>query len=110
MILNVSGRTDVVAFFTPWFMKRFEEGFVDVRNPFFESQVSRIYFKDVDGIKRFVDVYFKGHLAKAFGLKNGYSNLYDEEIDKYRVEKPKPVEGEVTSDDIYGTLFGVEGE
>ena len=67
-------------------------------------------FRDVDGIRRFVDVYFKGHLAKAFGLKNGYSDQYDEEISKYRVEKPKPVEGEVTSDDIYGSLFGVEGE
>ena len=48
MILNVSGRCDVVAFFTPWFMKRLEEGFVDVRNPFYEKLVSRIYFTDVD--------------------------------------------------------------
>ena len=67
-------------------------------------------FKDVDGIRKFVDVYFKGHLAKAFGLKNGYSDLYDEEIAKYKVEKPKPVDGEVTSDDIYGSVFGAEGE
>ena len=48
MILNVSGRTDIVAFYTPWFIKRLKEGFVDVRNPFNESQVSRIYFDDVD--------------------------------------------------------------
>ena len=48
MILNVSGRTDIVAFYTPWFIKRLKEGFVDVRNPFNESQVSRIYFEDVD--------------------------------------------------------------
>lgn len=48
MILNVSGRCDVVAFFTPWFMKRLEEGFVDVRNPFYPKLVNRIYFKDVD--------------------------------------------------------------
>lgn len=33
MILNVSGRTDIVAFYTKWFMKRMQEGFVDVRNP-----------------------------------------------------------------------------
>lgn len=50
MILNVSGRTDVVAFYTPWFMKRYEEGFLDVRNPFYEKQVSRIFFDDVDAI------------------------------------------------------------
>ena len=50
MILNVSGRTDIVAFYTPWFIKRYKEGFVDVRNPFFQRQVSRIYFEDVDAI------------------------------------------------------------
>ena len=50
MILNVSGRTDIVAFYTEWFMNRYREGFVDVRNPFYFSQVSRIYFKDVDMI------------------------------------------------------------
>lgn len=50
MILNVSGRTDVVAFYTDWFMKRYQEGFVDVRNPFSKIMVSRIYFEDVDMI------------------------------------------------------------
>lgn len=50
MILNVSGRTDIVAFYTPWFIHRYEEGFVDVRNPFNPKLVSRIYFKDVDAI------------------------------------------------------------
>ena len=48
MILNVSGRTDIVAFYSKWFMNRYEEGFVDVRNPFNPKLVSRIYFKDVD--------------------------------------------------------------
>ena len=50
MILNVSGRTDVVAFYTPWFMNRYKEGFVDVRNPIYPKLVSRIYFDDVDCI------------------------------------------------------------
>ena len=48
MILNVSGRTDVVAFYTPWFMKRYREGFIDVRNPFNSMLVSRIKFSNVD--------------------------------------------------------------
>lgn len=48
MILNVSGRCDIVAFYTNWFMKRLQEGFVDVRNPFNPKLVSRIYFSDVD--------------------------------------------------------------
>ena len=50
MILNVSGRTDIVAFYHKWFLNRLKEGYVDVRNPFFKSKISRIYFSDVDGI------------------------------------------------------------
>lgn len=50
MILNVSGRCDVVGFYTEWFMNRYQEGYLDVRNPFYPKQVSRIYFEDVDGI------------------------------------------------------------
>lgn len=48
MILNVSGRTDIVAFYTPWFMNRYHEGFIDVRNPFNPKLVSRINFSNVD--------------------------------------------------------------
>lgn len=48
MILNVSGRTDIVAFYTEWFMNRYKEGYVDVRNPFNPSLVSRIKFENVD--------------------------------------------------------------
>lgn len=48
MILSVSNRTDVVAFYSDWFMNRYNEGYIDVRNPFNEKLVSRIYFEDVD--------------------------------------------------------------
>lgn len=48
MILNVSARTDIVAFYSDWFINRYKEGFVDVRNPFNPKLVSRIYFDDVD--------------------------------------------------------------
>lgn len=50
MILNVSGRTDVVAFYSKWFLNRFRAGFIDVRNPFYPTNVSRIFFEDVDAI------------------------------------------------------------
>lgn len=50
MILYVSGRTDIVAFYTKWFLNRYREGFVDVRNPFNHQLVSRINFKNVDAI------------------------------------------------------------
>lgn len=48
MILNVGGRTDIVAFYTEWFMNRYHAGYLYVRNPFNESLVSRINFSDVD--------------------------------------------------------------
>ena len=50
MILNISGRTDIVAFYTKWFMNRYKEGYVDVRNPFNNKLVSRINFRNVDAI------------------------------------------------------------
>lgn len=50
MILNVSGRTDIIAFYSEWFMNRYKEGYVDVRNPFNPKMVSRIFFEDVDAI------------------------------------------------------------
>ena len=50
MILYVSGRTDIVAFYTKWFMNRYREGFVNVRNPFNHRLVSRINFENVDAI------------------------------------------------------------
>lgn len=48
MILNVSGRPDIVVFYTKRFMNRYKEGFVDIRNPFYITSISRIYFTDVD--------------------------------------------------------------
>lgn len=48
MILNVSGRTDIVAFYSKWFLNRLKEGYADVKNPFNPNLVSRINFDDVD--------------------------------------------------------------
>ena len=42
MILSVSRRTDIPAFYGEWFMNRIDEGFVCVRNPFNTNQISRI--------------------------------------------------------------------
>ncbi|MDE7264595.1 MAG: DUF1848 domain-containing protein [Anaeroplasmataceae bacterium] len=41
MILNTGARTDIVQYFSDWLLKRFEEGFVYVRNPFFPNKVTR---------------------------------------------------------------------
>ncbi len=42
MILSASRRTDIPAFYTPWFMNRLREGFLMVRNPMNYHQVSEI--------------------------------------------------------------------
>jgi DNA repair photolyase len=44
----VSGRTDIPAFYSEWFMNRIHEGFIDVRNPFYPKLVNRIMMEDVD--------------------------------------------------------------
>lgn len=42
MILFVSGRCDIPAYYSEWFFNRLSAGFVDVRNPFNPHQISRI--------------------------------------------------------------------
>ena len=42
MIISASRRTDIPAFFSDWFLKRIEEGYVYVRNPMNARQVSKI--------------------------------------------------------------------
>lgn len=42
MILSVSRRTDIPAFYSEWFFNRVKEGFALVRNPFNRKQISRI--------------------------------------------------------------------
>lgn len=66
-------------------------------------------FKDVDGIGKYIRVWFTGWLSKALGLKaNVFTEEYNEEINKYTVTKPEEYE-EGTSDDIYDRLFASEG-
>lgn len=42
MILSVSRRTDIPAFYSEWFINRIKDGFVYVRNPFNYNQISKI--------------------------------------------------------------------
>lgn len=45
--------------------------------------------KDVNKLKRYIDIWFRGHLAKMLGIKNGMSTMYEEEIKRLRIEKPE---------------------
>lgn len=43
-------------------------------------------WKDVDGIGKYIKVWFLGHLARMVGLENPYQKEYDEEVNKYKIE------------------------
>jgi len=60
-------------------------------------------FKDVDGIGKYISVFFLGHLAKMVGIKNRFARMYEEEIKKYTVEKP---EYEEDSEALFDAIFG----
>lgn len=46
-------------------------------------------WQDVDGIRKYITVYFLGHFCKMLGIRNKYSAAYEEEMAKYRVEMPE---------------------
>lgn len=60
-------------------IKRWED-----KRPIPESKI-----KDVDGLIKYICVWFTGHLAKMLGLKKAESALYEREIEKLRVELPE---------------------
>ena len=68
--------------------------------------------QDVDGIVKYIDIFFKGHLAKMLGLKNIRSASYDKFMDKYRVTKPeyKDEDSEALFDDIFGGFGDEDGD
>lgn len=60
--------------------------------------------EDVDGIIRYISIWFLGHLCKMLGIKNTYCRLYEEEIAKMRVDKPEyeDEDDEAMFNDIFG--------
>lgn len=62
-------------------------------------------FKDPDKVIMYVDGFFKGHLSKMMGLKNGFSSLYDRLMAKYTVNKPQYNE-DTDSEELFDQIFG----
>ena len=60
-------------------------------------------WRDVDGIIRYISIYFLGHLCKMMHIKNSYSKMYEEEMAKYKVEKP---EYEDDDEALFDSVFG----
>ncbi|NJA08151.1 DUF1848 domain-containing protein [Methylococcaceae bacterium WWC4] len=48
MIISASRRTDIPAFYSPWFMNRVREGFLLTRNPFNAHQIRNVSLKPKD--------------------------------------------------------------
>ena len=61
--------------------------------------------KDVDKIGAYLDVFFRGHLSKMMGLKNGLSNLYSKFMKKYTVDKPE-YDNDENSEALFDAIFG----
>ncbi|MCD8207405.1 MAG: hypothetical protein LUD72_05670 [Bacteroidales bacterium] len=62
--------------------------------------------EDVDGIVRYISIWFLGHLCKMLGIKNSYSKLYEEEMDRLRVDRPEYIDeedDEALFDDIFAS-------
>lgn len=64
-------------------------------------------FKDVDKIGTYIEVFFKGHLAKMMNLKSAFSTKYDEFINNWSVKRPTYDE-DSESEAIYSQIFGAD--
>lgn len=61
--------------------------------------------QDVDGIIRYITIWFLGHLCKMLGIRNTYCKLYEDEISKMRIERPEyeDEDDETMFNDIFST-------
>ena len=64
-------------------------------------------FQDVDGIIRYVSIWFLGHLCKMLGIKNTYCKMYEDEIEKMRIENPDISEDD-DDEELFNNIFGGE--
>ncbi len=61
--------------------------------------------QDVDGIVKYISIWFLGHLCKMLGIKNTYCKLYEDELAKMRVDRPEyeDEDDETMFNDIFGS-------
>lgn len=97
MILSVSRRTDIPAFYSEWFFNRLKAGYVDVSNPMNIHQVSRIKITpDVVDCIVFWTKNPKQMLSRLDEL-NGYKYYFQFTINPYdkKIESMVPVKAQV---------------
>jgi len=111
MILSVSRRTDIPAFYSEWFFNRIHAGFVDVRNPMNIHQVSRVNIRPevVDCI-----VFWTKDATKIFPRLNelsGYNYYFQYTINPYNntIERDVPQKyGLIENFKVLSRLIGPE--
>lgn len=99
MILSVSRRTDIPAFYSEWFFNRLREGYIDVRNPMNIHQVSRVKITpDVIDCIVFWTKNPKAILARLDEL-NDYHYYFQFTLNPYdtRIESSVPKKNEIIS-------------
>ena len=66
-------------------------------------------FKDVDGIGKYITVFFLGHMSKVLGIKNRFSKTYEDYMANYTVKPPEYQQDE-DSEDLFDKIFGDGGK
>lgn len=61
-------------------------------------------WEDVDGIVKYITIYFLGHLCKMLKINNKYASLYESEMARYRVEVPELEEAD--DEDVFEYIIG----
>ena len=69
-------------------------------------------FADVDGVIKYISVWFFGHICKMLKIENKYSRLYEEEMARLRVERPEyeGEEDEAVFEDIFARASSTGGD
>lgn len=63
--------------------------------------------KDVDGIIRYITIWFYGHISKTLGIPNVYCEMYEKEMEKMKVDRPEFIDAEEDDDEaIFNAIFG----
>lgn len=61
--------------------------------------------KDVGGLIRLITIWFFGHLCKMLHIKNSYCKLYEEEIERLKIERP-----ELSDEDDDNLIYDIFGD
>lgn len=101
MVLFISGRTDILTYYSDWLIKRMRAGYVDTRNPYNPNLVSRINFSNVD-----IVVFctknphpFIKHLDEAQKLLNNVPFIFHVTMTPYN-DDIEPIIGKIKKDVI----------